>query len=549
MTSSKSVNRKNFIQHTWNLIDTDINLRVKIVIFTFFAIFFLLGLRLLYLCNIGLATRISDSLKRFRSVDIIAPRQEIVDRNGKIIAQNLKVYDFYLIPSKMIDIKGNLKKINNILKLHRDENLLLQTLYAKRKIPNANVLIKIGITEAEKKKLLDNGVLGLSFIESERRFYPYGAATSFITGYTSEGKGISGIEKEMNSYLSNKHNAPLESSIDVDIQAIVYDILKAKMDAVNSKAAVGIIMKIDTGEVISAVSLPSCDLNNISSCSNDQLYNRFSLGVYELGSVFKLLLAALAFENNISPYKKYKREEYKINDYVIHDIDNKQSLGGEMNIMDILRVSSNVGCAKVIEDIGYEKQKPFFKQLGLLNKLDMEIAERGNVIFQKRWSLINAVTMSYGHGIAVTPMHFVNAISAILRERFMYPTFLKYEGEDKKLDFVVNHRTSELLKHVMREVVDSGSGKHAQVRKYDIGGKSGTAIKQSNGVYDKYKMSLSFVAALPMSKPEYVFFVMLDEPKVDASNNYMMRAGLVAGSLMSQIISIIGPMLKIPTLY
>jgi hypothetical protein len=224
-------------------------------------------------------------------------------------------------------------------------------------------------------------------------------------------------------------------------------------------------------------------------------------------------------------------------------IDKKDEAGGEMSLLDIIRYSSNVGCAKIIEEIGHSKQQDFFERLHLLKKIESDIPEIGKPIYPKKWSHTSAVTMSYGHGIAISPLHFATTISALLRNTYLMPRFIKYENELIQYEPIIQNKSSEMLKEVMWEVVKSGSGKRAKIANYEIGGKSGTAIKQSHGVYDYNKMLLSFVAAFPISNPEYLIFVTLDEPLTDDSTSQYIRAGNILGPVTAEIISITAPML------
>jgi cell division protein FtsI (penicillin-binding protein 3) len=540
---------------------SDNKLRAKITLAIILLMFALLEVRLFTISHKGMVKNISHNISKKiqkgkyyfyqNKVKDSFSRLDIEDRNGNSLARNVSIYDFYLTPYKMIDIKGNIQKLKSIIPITNSrENIILNKLYTKRRIEHANVLIKKNITLQEKEKLIENGVLGLYFEESEKRVYPYANNALHVVGFVAvDGKGLAGVEKEMDNYLQTLENKdPLRLSIDINVQNTLREQLLQKMIQTQSKSASGIVMNIKTGEVFAAVSLPDCNPNNITECSAGQLFNHFALGSYELGSVFKLLLAALTFEEGFSPYKKYKREAYKIGKYTIHDIDKKDLKGGEMTIIDIVKHSSNVGCAKIIEEIGPSKQKSFFEKIGILDKIDLEIPETGRSIFPSKWRLVNAVTISYGHGIALPPINFASVMSSILNEYKIKPTIFKNEDNYVfKGERIISHKAAELLKDFMREVVTSGAGHYAAVEKYDIGGKSGTAIKQINGLYNKHKMLLSFVAAAPISDPEYLFFITLDEPYVTADNNHLIRAGSILGPLMANIIASTGPILKITT--
>ena len=472
-------------------------------------------------------------------------RVSIEDRNGKILSHNISVFTLYLQASKIDDFSKEIDKINRVIpNTITDKDKVIKKL-VERKTNNKTIFIKKNISIQQKQALLDAGIHGLVFENDEKRFYTSQSANNIVGYCPSNNNCISGIEKGLNEYLSNPKNPPLKLSIDYVAQTILRDILNEKVLNTQSKGASGIIMKIDTGEVIAGVSVPDCDYNNYELCSPESLFNNYSLGVYELGSVFKLFLAATALQYGISPYKEYRREEYRLNNFVIHDIDKKEQKGGQLNLIDIIRISSNVGCAKIVEDIDLFYQFKYLANLGLLTKLDTELPELGRPIYPKKWTLINGITASYGHGIATTPLNFASAVASLLNNKPVKPTFIATNApiETENYTYLDNDKV-DIFKDIMRQVVSAGGGNKAYIDEYDIGGKTGTAMQIKNGKYDKYSNILSFVAVLPMYKPEYVFFITLNYPKVHDANIYKTR-GYELGSVMNQIISTIGPILNI----
>lgn len=471
-------------------------------------------------------------------------RLEILDRNGEILANSFEVYDLYLKPSQITDLKLNIKKINQVIPNSiKNEEQMYQKLKEKQDT-NKIVFIKNGLTIYQRQSLLDLDVEGMVFEVKEKRFYT-NTSTNSVTGYCPTiDQCVSGLERSMNSYLKLRENEPLKTSIDISIQNILSETLKKKMIETQSKGATGVIMKIQTGEILSAVSLPDCDYNNYSTCDENSLFNRYSYGVYELGSVMKLITTALALQSGISPYKKYKREAYKIDDrFTIHDIDKKEEQGGYLNLIDMAKMSSNVGFAKLMDDIEIHNQIAFLSNLGLLNKLSIELNENSKPIYPKKWTATNAITISYGHGIAITPLHFVSAIASLLKNSIVRPTFLKTDITDEYEYNFLSKENYETFKDIMRQIINSGGGRTAYVDEYDVGGKTGTAIQAKNGKYNRYELVLSFIAAVPMNEPKYVFFIMLDRPKTDATNNSINRASNILGRTMGNIVSTIGPIL------
>ena len=483
-------------------------------------------------------------------------RLPIVDRNGKNLVNSIEVYDFYLQPSKINDIKMNIQKINKVIpNAIKNETAMFEKLKSSKQIANKTVFIKKEITIQQRQELLDNGIEGMFFESKEKRSYTY-SSTNSITGYCpSINNCVSGIEKSMNTFLTTPENKSLKLSINISVQNILREILKKRVEETSSQGAAGIIMNIQTGEIISAISLPDCDFNDYSStCTASSLFNKYSYGIYELGSVMKLITVGLALQSGISPYKRYERKSYKIDDkFTIHDIDRKESGGGSLNLIEMTKKSSNVGFAKLMEDINIENQVAFMSNLGLLKKIKTELPELAQPQYPKKWTFVNAVTMSYGHGIAITPLHYVTAIASLLKNSIVQPTFLAVDNEhnnenqqnDENSYKYLNDNEHNSFKYIMREVISSGGGRSAYIDQYDIGGKTGTAIQLVNGKYNKYSMVLSFVAALPMDNPQYVFFLMLDRPRTDKTNNATNRASNLLGSTMGYVISTIGQILNI----
>lgn len=471
-------------------------------------------------------------------------RLEIVDRNGVVLARNILVYDLYLQASRMTNISKNLEIIDKTIpSIIANKQKLLQKL-EDRKENGRLVFVKNGLSLKQKQSLIDAGVEGLFFENAEKRFYT-SQATNSVVGYCPpNSKCISGIEKGMNSYLKITDNKPLQLSIDNSVQIILRDILKQKVEATNAKGAVGLVMKINTGEIIASVSLPDCDYNNYITCTPEALFNRYSYGVYELGSIFKLFFAGLALREGISPYKPYKRESYQLENFVIHDIDKKELSGGYLNLIDTVRISSNVGCAKIMEDIDIEKQFLFLSRLGLLDRLQTELPELGRPIYPKKWTFTNAVTIAYGHGIAVSPLHFVSALASLLKNEPVRPTFLATNDAEHNNYTYLDEEKLEIFKDIMRQVVNSGGGRSAYIDQYDIGGKTGTADVAKQGKYDKQSTILSFVVATPMYKPEYIFYIMLEKPEINSTNQHWIR-GSMLGHTMRQVVATIGPILGI----
>ena len=493
---------------------------------------------------------------------------------------------------------------------------LIEEIYEKKDNLNSWVLIKQKILKEDKQKVIDSGVIGVQFEPRQVRVYPHNNIASHILGFVSvDNVGVAGIEKRFDKYLSmqdkrgktvnrdlycvednffddeeyeqygsmesaksdskysssskgdkagksNKINInatraekcvqKLRLSIDINLQGIVRGVLSRAVKKYDARYAFAVIMDVETGEVVSAVSLPDFNPNNVGAYKEDNRFNRFSLGVYELGSVFKIFPSALAIESGISLSKTYDTStNLVIGDHTIHDYGHRNPFA-KMNLPEILRRSSNIGIGRmVLEDVGGDALREMYERLGFFDKLDVELPERGNPILPTRWNKIQTVTASYGHGISITPLHFVRAVAAIANSGVtVMPTFLKV---NKKEDIqygetVVTPATSKKTSTLLRLVVTDGTGKKALTDRYDVGGKSGTADKVIKGKYDSKQVLVSFVAIVPTSKPKYLFYMGIGEPysttKVKVGNN----GGTIVAPIISEIIASAGPILNIPML-
>ena len=477
----------------------------------------------------------------------ISNRLDIVDSNGIILASNVVLYDLYLMPSKMINVQENVDKLIAILpSLSAYKMAIMSKIYAKLDNKNDILFIKNRVSFDEKMKILQSGVLGVEFREKHFRIYKNPELMTHVIGALSyENRPLFGLELGLDSYLRNTDNQKsLMTSVNLRVQAIMYDLLNETKNKYMAKGAFGVVMNAKNGEIVSAVSLPSCNLNYIDKCSNNEIFNRFGSGIYEMGSVFKVILASLAVSNNIDINKQYKRELYKIDKWDIHDIDNKESLGGYMTLNEIIAKSSNVGTAKIITEIGYKKQKEFFHKLHLLKKHYLEISENTKPMFPKRWNDVSAITISYGHGIAVNAIQFISAVASIVTGHIVYPTLIKGENDNKQNIEIIKPEYVTITQNIMQNVVKNGASKILDIANYNIGAKGGTAMKPSLGKYDKHKLLLTYVAVLPIDNPEYIIFIGLDEPFVNESNNNFIRSTIL-GSVMKNIILQIAPILKI----
>jgi cell division protein FtsI (penicillin-binding protein 3) len=378
----------------------------------------------------------------------------------------------------------------------------------------------------------------MEFEPSTKRFYPEGDASQVIgmTQAVSDGRGISGIEKGLNAELAAGRKVQL--SLDMRIQyALLHslDVTRAKYDA---KAAGGIVMNVNTGEILAMASLQDPKSPDYNPARNIMAAND-----YELGSVFKIFAFALALQDHTITFDTTfpVGAGFKIGRYTIHDAEHMPAV---MAAKDILAESSNAGTAQIALRSGPERQRQWMQSLGLLQAVRTEIPERARPLYPSNWGQVETATIGFGHGISVTPLAFVTAAATIVNGgRRIEPTFLKQSG-DRRGAQVLSYETSVKMRELLRYVVTNGTGKNADVPGYDVGGKTGSAEKNQHGRYIAHKLLTSFCAVFPVDNPRYLVFVMLDEPHGETA--VMALAGHTAAPLAGDVIAHIAPMLEMP---
>lgn len=480
-------------------------------------------------------------------------RPSVVDRNGIILAKNITLYDLYFYSSKVLNFESELRKIFKILPKtsSKFEKIFISSV-EKLDSKNSPVLIQMNLTDTERDLIIDSGVIGIEFQKKKSRYYLQENIASHILGIVSDdGVGVSGMEKYLET-LNLKDDEKLELSIDIRAQSVLYDKLIEIMRKSFAKGAFGIIVDVKTGEILSAVSLPDYNPNQKITITSDNAFNRFSLGVYEFGSVFKIFNASLALENGITLDKKYNvKDDIQIGNRIISDMKKSRD---EMTVEEIVLYSSNIGSARILLDIEDGKQMEFYKNLGFTTKLEYELPEKGKPIYpsEKEWTGMRSVTMSYGHGIAITQTQLARAFIGILNNGKMGELTLIKRKDQNKEDCtnclsVISEKTSSSIRELMKNVVEKGAGARARSEYYSIGAKSGTAIKiLQSGKYTKTKNLLSFIGTVPSEDPKYAFIISLDEPKFDIVNRFNLVGGHILGPVVKDLIESTAIILKTP---
>jgi cell division protein FtsI (penicillin-binding protein 3) len=470
-----------------------------------------------------------------------AARADIVDRNGDLLATSLETASLYADPAKVLDAKDAAKKLVTVF-----PDLTYGEVLQKLQSEERFVWIKRDITPKQEYQVQMLGLPGLDYRNGETRIYPFGPGAVHVVGFTDiDGKGMAGVERSFNSLLNQGGAKPLQLSIDMRIQHIMRRELAQAIEDFNGIGGCGIVMDVHTGEVLSMVSLPDFDPHDAGSASEEARFNRNTLGVYEMGSTFKVFTTAMALDSgkvkltdsfNVAPYHAGK--------FVIHDFERIKPW---LTVPEIFEYSSNIGSLQEALVVGTEDQQRYLTSLGMTRPSPIELPEIGAPLAPHPWSRINTMTIGFGHGMSVSPIQLATGVSAIIDGGVMHkPTLIKQaSGEQPEGVRVISPETSELMKKLMRLQVVEGTGKNANVDGYLVGGKTGTAEKVKHGVYGKKALLSSFVGVFPMTDPKYLVLAMVDEPKPNAHSAGFATGGWVSAPAVGRVISQIGPLLNL----
>jgi len=466
-------------------------------------------------------------------------RADIVDRNGMLLATDLPTNSLYADARVVKDPVESADLLLTVLP-DLDRDSLIRHLSSRK----AFVWLRRNLTPEQQYEVNSLGIPGLNFQREERRVYPHGRLLSHALGFTDiDNNGIAGAEREFDNEL-RINNGPLELSLDTRVQYALEEEVETAMETYSAVGAAGLVMDVYTGEVIAMTSLPNFDPHRPGQAPADARFNRSTLGVYEMGSVFKLFNTAIALETGTSTLNSVydATEPLAIGGFRIRDYHAENRW---LTLPEILVHSSNIGSARMAMAFGGENQRKYLKKLGMLDKPQIELPEVGGPLVPNPWREINTMTISFGHGLAVTPLQVVSGISTLVNGGIRRPaTILKQDGAPAG-ERVFSQKTSETLRRLMRLVVTDGSGKNAEVAGYFLGGKTGTSEKLVNGRYVKNARMSTFVAAFPMQDPKYVVLVTLDEPKGTKETYGFATAGWVSAPAVGKVVTRIAPLLGI----
>ena len=475
---------------------------------------------------------------------LMLPRRDILDRNGDILATSLETRSLYARPHEIRSSGDAAKQLARVLP-SVPQAKLQRLLQSKSKF----VWLKRNMTPREQAAVNNLGIPGVYFEKEYTRVYPQGNLLSHVVGFVNiDGQGLAGIEKSFEEKLQTEstEGEPLRLSIDLRLQHMLTDQLQGAIEEFSAIGAAGLVADLKTGEVLALSSLPDFDPHHPGRSSQEALFNRVSLGTYEMGSTFKTFTAAVALDSGALTMKDGFDTSHpiKISRYTITDT---HPVYRWISVPEIYIYSSNIGTVKMIQKVGLARQQAFMKKLGMFDQVDIELPECAEPLTPNPWHEINMMAISYGHGISVTPLHLAQGIQTVLNGGYRQGfTLVKdHHVALEKSERVVRQSTSRDVRRLMRAVVQYGTGKSADVPGYMIGGKTGTAEKVKAGGYAAKAKIASFVGAFPMNDPKYLVMVMVDEPQPTKKTYGYATGGWVAAPIAGRLVGQMGPLLGI----
>ncbi|HSM19721.1 MAG TPA: penicillin-binding protein 2, partial [Hyphomicrobiales bacterium] len=478
---------------------------------------------------------------------------DILDRNGRILATDIKTPSLYADPRQIIDADEAVDQLTQLF-----PGLDGNPLRADFKSDRAFIFVRREMTPAQQAKVHALGIPGLGFVEESRRVYPAGPTASHILGHVNiDNVGLAGFERYIDSHglaalrqaglAADQQQRPVSLSIDLRAQYALRAELIAAQEKYRAKAASGIVLDAHSGEIVALASLPDYDPNDAASALQPDRLNRVTGGVFEMGSTLKVFTTAMALDEGVATLKdSYDASKpIRVASFTIEDYHGKNRW---LSVPEIFIYSSNIGAARMALDVGVERHQEFLRRLGLLDRLESELPETATPLVPAKWREITTMTAAFGHGISVTPLQVASGVAALVNGGYLVPPTLlpRSRAEAQAVSKpVVKDRTSQAMRYLMRLNVQTGTATQADVEGFRLGGKTGTAEKIVNGRYARNKLLTSFVGIFPSEDPQYVVLVMLDEPHGTAEPMGYATAGWNAAPTAGRIVERIAPMLGV----
>lgn len=519
--------------------------RIVMTMAVFFGIFSTISGRLVYL---GFQT---PDLSGGPQSRVTASRPDIVDRNGEVLATDIKTASLFAEPRRIVDADEAIEKLSTVL-----PEIDYEQTYHKLKSGAGFVWLQRQLTPKQQADIMQLGIPGFGFRTEKRRFYPSGETSSYIVGLTNiDNQGISGMEKYIDEQgLSDlqasglavaKDLQPVKLSIDLRVQHIVRDEIAAGLERYRAIGAGAVVLNVKTGEVVAMASVPDFDPNNPYNAQDKDRLNRMSAGLYEMGSTFKSFTSAMALDSGKATMNSRFDASHpiRVGHQAIHDFHGKNRV---LSLPEVFLYSSNIGSAREAELVGIEGHREFLHRLGILERMQTELPEVARPTEPKVWKQVNSFTIAFGHGVSTTPLQAAVGCAALMNGGYlMNPTFLMRTQEQamaiaKK---VVSEKTVEGMRYLYSLNAEKGSARNARVPGYRVGGKTGTAEKVINGRYSKDLNFNTFVAAFPMDDPQYLVFTIADAPhpeKPGMTDVAAANAGVMAGNIIRRSAAMLG---------
>ncbi len=486
-------------------------------------------------------------------VTLQARRGAITDRNGRDLAMSAQAYSLYADP-KLLEGKKILAR-----KIAKELGVSVESIYSKIKDKSKRFVWISRLMEQEKADRIKAwDIRGLSFVQEWKRIYPNESMLAQTIGFMGiEGQALEGIERKLDITLrgndkkvsvrrdargrpliadgllftENPDGNDVKLTVDGELQYSLEVELQNAMNHFEADSALGIILDAQTSAIVAMSSVPTFDLNKAANAPIDFRRNRILTDAYEPGSTLKTFVIAAALKNNIvAPNTKFYCEEgtFRVGDKVIREAEAREKFGN-MTVSEILAFSSNIGTTKIAFKMGDDMLRAGLMNFGFGSRsnLDMPGEAKGSLL-PLPWRPHLLSNISFGHGVATTPLQIANAYAAIANGGVLNTPYIvqsirdsetgeTVEGKVTPIRRVLTPEQAAQMKIMLTGVTTDGSGKNAQVDGYMVAGKTGTAQKVNpNGRgYLKGAYISSFAGFIPANDPKYVIYVALDSPKKD----------------------------------
>jgi cell division protein FtsI (penicillin-binding protein 3) len=513
--------------------------RLMLAMLLYLGIVGLIGLRILYLAAFGDQQAIRPGVSA-----LLPQRGDIVDREGQPLARTINAWSIGIHPGRVIGDRQALARRLAELIPERDERAYFEMLGSGRTFVYLRRRASPDLVEAVNAL----GEPGIALDREPERLYPQLSLASSVIGFTDiDGKGSAGIERVFDQRLSavSSRGEPVQLSLSSRVQQALEHELASAMTTFSAIGAAGVVMDIHSGEILAMTSLPQVNPNRPGRGTPDEMFNRATLGVYELGSTFKPFTVAMAMDAGTieSMGKMYDcPKQLRAGRFTITDT---HPFNRACSVAEIMAQSSNIGTAVIAAEIGAARQRAFLQKMGFLSPIEIELLERGRTLSPgSNWGEIATMTVGYGHGIAVTPLHLASGYATLFNGGLYRPATLLKVGPNHPVPEgrrVFSADTSYKMRSLMRLVVTHGTGRKADAPGYRVGGKTGSAEKYHN----RNLLVTTFAGVFPMDDPRYVVVVMLDEPKGTPATHGFRTAGWNVAPVVSKTVARIAPMLGI----